>query len=383
MKPSSVLGRRILAALIATQEGLVGLRPASTLLSRWQPLWPAALGRQAAIPWRPPTVRPVLPLCRRRGIRFPDLSSKRNPQALMKTYLTNLLIRLGGASCGAWIILALLGGVHQVVAQPVVSFTQPTNGQQIVTFAGLAGTAQTTTGTVQQVTFSIYNQSTGQWWNGTSFQGASVSLPASLSGINWAPASGIALPPPCCGQYYQLTASATDTYTHIGTTNITVQADSVPPAATFSPLANGQTVSNLSAIGGSVTDNFGLVASVVFSIHERDINGGSGRWWNGTNFQSSLANLPASVSDTSWAPAAGVLLPPLNSGQNYDLTVVATDTTSNSASSTITVQAPITVLSWDPGQTPLGTAVLQRPNTNGGNYWFQIIQHRPAVGGLR
>ena len=215
-------------------------------------------------------------------------------------------------------------------------------------------------GTVQQVKFSIYNQSTGQWWNGTNFQGASVSLPASLSGVNWAPASGVALPPSCCGQYYRLTASATDTYTHIGTTNITVQADSVPPVATFSPLSNGQTVSNLSSIGGSVTDNFGLVASVVFSIHEQDINYGTGRWWNGTNFQGSLAMLPASVSGTSWAPAAGVLLPPLNSGQHYDLTVMATDTTSNSASSTITVQEAITVLSWDPGQTPLGTAVLQR-----------------------
>ena len=113
----------------------------------------------------------------------------------------------------------------QAAAQPVVSFTQPTNGQQIVTFTGLAGTAQTATGTVQQVTFSIYDQSTGQWWNGTNFQGASVSLPASLSGTNWVPASGVALPAPCCGQYYQLTASATDTYTNTGTTNITVQAD--------------------------------------------------------------------------------------------------------------------------------------------------------------
>jgi hypothetical protein len=300
----------------------------------------------------------------------------------MKTCLRNLFIRLGGASRDAGVILALLAGVHQAAAQPVVSFTQPTNGQQIVTFAGLAGTAQTTTGTVQQVKFSIYNQSTGQWWNGTNFQGASVSLPASLSGVNWAPASGVALPPSCCGQYYRLTASATDTYTHIGTTNITVQADSVPPVATFSPLSNGQTVSNLSSIGGSVTDNFGLVASVVFSIHEQDINYGTGRWWNGTNFQGSLAMLPASVSGTSWAPAAGVLLPPLNSGQHYDLTVMATDTTSNSASSTITVQEAITVLSWDPGQTPLGTAVLQRPNSNGGNYWFQIIPQRPRRRGL-
>ena len=129
----------------------------------------------------------------------------------MKTYIQNLFTRRGGASCATWVMLALLAGGHQAAAQPVVSFTQPTNGQQIVTFAGLAGTAQTATGTVQQVTFSIYNQSTGQWWDGTNFQGSQVSLPAILSGTNWVPASGVALPAPCCGQYYQLAASATDT----------------------------------------------------------------------------------------------------------------------------------------------------------------------------
>ena len=139
-------------------------------------------------------------------------------------------------------------------------------------------------------------------------------------------------------------------------------------------------MSNLSAIGGSVADNFGLVASVEFSIHEQDINYGAGRWWNGTNFQNSLVTLPAAVSGTSWSPAPGVVLPQLNSGQSYDLTVIATDTTSNSASTTITVTDAMTVLGWDPGQTPLGTVVLQNPNTNGGNYWFQIIPQSPAVG---
>ena len=64
-------------------------------------------------------------------------------------------------------------------AQPVVSFTEPTNGQQIVTFTNLAIAAQTEAGTIQQVTFSIYNQS-GQSWNGTNFQDTPVSLPTSL-----------------------------------------------------------------------------------------------------------------------------------------------------------------------------------------------------------
>src|ERR1022692_3049072 len=122
----------------------------------------------------------------------PSARGNRNPETFLKTRIQPLFLQL-----------ALLTGVYQAAAQPVVNFTQPTNGQQIVTFTNMAGTAQTVTGTVQQVTFSIYDQSTGQWWNGTNYQRASVSLPASLSGTNWVPASSLALPAPCCGQYYQ------------------------------------------------------------------------------------------------------------------------------------------------------------------------------------
>src|SRR6266516_3363040 len=214
--------------------------------------------------------------------------------------LYSLLIIADPASCQAKI--------------PTIAFSSPTNGQQIVTFSGLAGSAQAVTGTVQQVVFSIYNQPTGQWWNGTNFQGSSASLSTTLSGTNWAPASGVALPVPCCGQSYQLSASATDTATNTGTTSITVQADSTTPVVTFAPLIDGQTVSTLALVGGSVGDNFGLVASVVFAIHELDINGGPGRWWSGTNFQCTSVTLPATASGSGWSPALGVALSALNFG---------------------------------------------------------------------
>ena len=233
---------------------------------------------------------------------------------------------------------------------PVVSFTQPTNGQQIVTFSNLAMAAQTDAGTIQQVTFSIYNQS-GQRWNGTNFQDASVSLPTSLSGTNWVPASGLALPDPSCGQYYQLSASATDSLECVGTTNITVTADSVPPVISFSPLTDGETVTSLSAIGGTVTDSFTSVASVVFSIQEVD-HGCSGRWWNGANFQSNAANLPAVITNGVWSPAPGFVFPKLNSGQSYQIVATATNAVSCSASDTIIVTDFITVLTWDRHKRP-------------------------------
>ena len=204
--------------------------------------------------------------------------------------------------------------------EPVIDFTWPTNGQQIVTLSNIAGTAQAGTGVIQSVAFSIFNQSISQWWNGLNYQPDMTNLSAIVTGTNWTPAPGLAMPAVCCGQGYQLSASVTDDATN-SATNITVQADSVAPVAVFAPLTDGQTVTNRLAIGGSVTDNFNLVASVKFAIHELDINSGSGRWWNGTNFQSDPLTLPASLSGTNWLPAPGLALPALNSGQAYQLKI--------------------------------------------------------------
>ena len=82
--------------------------------------------------------------------------------------------------------LALFGCLHSIKATPTIAFTSPTNSQQIVTLSGITGTVQST-GTIQQVRFSIYNQS-GQWWNGTIFQSATTNLPTTLAGTNWTPA---------------------------------------------------------------------------------------------------------------------------------------------------------------------------------------------------
>jgi hypothetical protein len=158
-----------------------------------------------------------------------------------------------------------------------------------------------------------------------------------------------------------------------------ITVTSTPPVISFSPLTNGEQVANLANIGGFVSFNFSLASTATFSIHELDINGGAGRWWNGTNFLSVSNSMPATITGTNWAPALGVVLPQLNSGLNYQLFVTVTNA-SNRASTNITVQALTTLLTWDPGLTPLGTQVLNAPNTNGGNYLFEIVPQTPAYG---
>ncbi len=267
-----------------------------------------------------------------------------------------------------------------LLPRPVVSFTWPTNSQPVVTLSGICGAAKAEAGTIQQVTFAIYDETLGQCWNGSGYQGTRFDLSATWSDPNWAAVGPLVLPTVACGHSYQISAKAVDSASNTGEASVTVNADRVAPLSTFAPLMSGQVVANLSTIGGTVTDNFGLIESIAITIHELDPAGGAGRWWNGSWFQPGPATVAGGVSGNGWSPAPGVKLPALNSGQQYELTVTATDTTCNTGSSTITVQAPIAVLGWDPGATPAGTVAFPAPNTNGGNYWFQITPQTPAVG---
>jgi hypothetical protein len=184
--------------------------------------------------------------------------------------------------------ICICAGVHQAAAQPVVSFTEPTNGQQIVTFTNLAIAAQTDAGTIQQVTFSILTYDTWQWWDGTNFQDAPVSLPTSLSGTNWVPAPGLVLPDPCCGQYYELDASATDTQNDTGTTYIIVTA--AQPVVSFTEPTNGQQIVTFTNLAIAAQTEAGTIQQVTFSIYNQ-----SGQSWNGTNFQDTPVSLPTSL----------------------------------------------------------------------------------------
>src|SRR5436189_6437227 len=109
---------------------------------------------------------------------------------------SNYLLPLGAA---LYSLFSIADPASCQAGTPTVAFSSPTNGQQVVAFSGMVGTAQAVTGTVQKVVFSIYDQSTGQWWNGTNFQASSASLSTTLSGTNWSPLPVVALPAPCCG----------------------------------------------------------------------------------------------------------------------------------------------------------------------------------------
>src|SRR5262245_48851407 len=112
-----------------------------------------------------------------------------------------------------------------------------------------------------------------------------------------------------------------------------VMVSGATPFVNFTSPTNGQSVFNLVGLHGTAQAGTGTIQTVVFSIREVDINGGPGRWWNGTNFQSSMAVLTALVAGTNWIPTNA--LPPLNSGMTYLLSANMTNTLNGSASTNI------------------------------------------------
>jgi hypothetical protein len=264
---------------------------------------------------------------------------------------------------------------------PTVALNFPPAGAELSDASPplILGTAASKTAAIGAVRVAFNRVSDGVWfnfvsgsWGTTNFDFTNDILVASGTS-SWS-AQLPALP----DGNYSVQAQSVDVFNHASPWQSENFSIGPPPVVTINALTNGQPLVAFSSFAGTV-QNFSPAPSVSFSIYELDINGGSGRWWNGTGFQSSPATLAASVTGTNWTSASNAALPQLNSGQSYQLTVTASNSVS-SLSTTITVQAPITVLNWDPGQTPLGTAVLQNPNTNGGNYWFQINPQSPVVG---
>src|ERR1035437_2205382 len=88
----------------------------------------------------------------------PSKRDKQNSESLMKTHIKNLFTRLGGASCAAWVLPALIAGLGLIPAGRVTAqtftilhgFTLPnnnTNSDGAILLAGLILSGNTIYGT--------------------------------------------------------------------------------------------------------------------------------------------------------------------------------------------------------------------------------------------
>ncbi|MDA8132148.1 MAG: Ig-like domain-containing protein, partial [Elusimicrobia bacterium] len=98
-------------------------------------------------------------------------------------------------------------------------------------------------------------------------------------------------------------------------------ADSVPPTLAVLSPADGTYVNSLAAIAGTAADDSAMAAVAVSML-----DGGTGKYWNGSSWAAGRSWLNANVYQSSWTYS---LLPALADGSTYTVTARAMDTAGN------------------------------------------------------
>jgi predicted outer membrane repeat protein len=216
---------------------------------------------------------------------------------------------------------------------PTVSLTSPTPSQA---FPGrpvtITGTATDNAG-VGDVQIAVYRavDPGGQFWNGTSWQSAYTTVPATL-GSPGAPSTTYtySFNPPQSGGYYYAAAIALDTSYRYNLTPFTLFTlpDTSAPTATVTTPAAGPTTGQIT-VTGTANDNSSINRVSIALYREA-----TGQYWNGTGWQTAfttftnatLTNPGATTtpfSATVTPPATGRLYIgalPVDGNYNYTLT---------------------------------------------------------------
>jgi hypothetical protein len=259
----------------------------------------------------------------------------------VRAAMTGTTLNLGGATrdVGAGIVMA-----DQAIAyiNPTVNFVYPTAAQALPdTSAPLVeGFADDNFFTLSAVRVALARGTDGAWydfvngvWGTTTFNANNDVLLA--SGVGGAHTGWLAQLPLLPDGNYNLQAQSVDAQSYFSpwlSEGFTI----VPVLVAFSPLTNGETVFDLSQIGGTISQP----ATVAFQIEQLDNNlywDGSGSWLSdGTD---PAASLPTTVTGTNWLPAPGVVLPDREqtSPGFYVLWAIATDTTGGLSTNEIVV----------------------------------------------
>lgn len=236
--------------------------------------------------------------------------------------------------------------IHFDRTAPTIAITSP-SGTFTNSLASIKGTvSDVTTGTgfsnsSNAVSLTIQRGSNGQFWNGSSWQAGSVSLPATVSvgsdvyNGTWKRQGGN---PPVVESdgSYTITATATDTTGNTSSTStLIVAGDTTGPTVTCtSHTANQRIGAFANGIFGTAADANGI-SSVSVSLLRKSDN----TYWNGSAFVASVSTVP-STGTTSWSVASGSLPAPpadpmtpnpstdLTPGQ-YQIQIVAIDAGGN------------------------------------------------------
>jgi alpha-tubulin suppressor-like RCC1 family protein len=179
---------------------------------------------------------------------------------------------------------------------PAIALLTPTTNQTFtskpITITGIA----TDDASIYDVQIAIYRGliPTGQFWNGTTWQTGYTTIPTTLTapGTN-ATGYTYTFNPPQNGGTYYVAAVALDTtynYTYTPWTPFTLP-DTVAPNATVTTPTNNSVTNGTFTIAGTATDN-----NAVYSTNIAIYQASTGKFWNGTTFQTGFTSVPATMS---------------------------------------------------------------------------------------
>jgi CSLREA domain-containing protein len=217
--------------------------------------------------------------------------------------------------------------VNDTTAPVSVTIATPASGSSVSSLSSIAGSASDNAdgSGIKSVSVVLHRIVSGsaQYWNGSAWTGTASYLYPTLSTpgavtTNWSLASsklptGSNLP---TGTYY-LRAWAYDqgnrsVYSGQQYFKITVNDMTAPASVTITTPANGATVSSLSAISGSASDDAGGSGIKSVSVVLHRIVSGSTQYWNGSTWTATASYLYPALSspnavDTDWSLAVDKL----------------------------------------------------------------------------
>lgn len=239
---------------------------------------------------------------------------------------------------------------------PTVAITAPVKGYSYVSLGEVRVNAVDSGAGVEQVSLTLQRLSDNLYYNGSNWSGTAVQLPATSQGSNvWR----LATPTLAQGRYV-LTSTATDKNGNSATvTNHDFWVDVTAPSITVTSPAPNASYPSLSQASGTAKD----VGPGVGAVKVRLLRNADARWWNGTSWTSSFAEIDATLS----APANGITwrvnLPALTAG-SYTLRARAQDFVGNNQDS---AAVPFQVSGAQSGS-QMGADIL--PNPSGSNPVF-------------
>jgi hypothetical protein len=238
---------------------------------------------------------------------------------------------------------------------PQVAVTTPAHNAVVSVISSIAGTASDLSGIKEgSVSLTLYQESTGNFWNGSDWVADITALQGSLSGNTWAynsPPSGAKLSP---GQYF-ISVHARDNGGTLsdavpGVNQTSFQVDLSPPTVSIDSPLDGATVAALPSVSGLATDGGGISTVRLYLYRYND-----GKYWDGSSWGGGgSAILPTQVGGGTWSSSPGALPVPGSNqstnltGGSYDIIAFAVDNAGNQTRADAVVTVEI-IYTWTGG----------------------------------